>query len=87
MIVGAVLHTGSTPLAARASVLSIVSTCHPLRALTVRFPIQFYEYSDLVLPTDHASIPYSTKGSTQEVTAFGSDDAGRPSTIRASPRM
>ena len=41
VIVGVVLHTGSTPLIARASVLSIVSTCHPLRALTVLFPTPF----------------------------------------------
>ena len=51
---GVVLQTGSTPRAARVSVLSTTSTCHPLRALTISFwPLR------LVRPAYHASVPRS----------------------------
>ena len=79
---GVVLQTGSTPRAARVSVLSTTSTCHPLRALTILFwPLR------LVRPTYHASIPYSIEGSTQVITALRSEEAGGPFVVLARPRI
>ena len=77
---GVVLQTGSTPQAARVSVLSTTSMCHPLRALTILFwPLR------LVRPAYHASIPYSIEGSTQVITALRSEEAGSPFEILARP--
>src|SRR5436190_23251317 len=64
---GVVLQTGSTPQAAKVSVLSTTSMCHPFHALT----ISFWSLCDaLVHPAYHASVPYSNEGNTQVITAL-----------------
>src|SRR5436190_15066670 len=80
---GVVLQTGSTPRAAKVSVLSTISTSHPFRALTISFWPLRCRSGALVHPVYHASVPYSIEGSMQVITALRREEAGGPFVILA----
>jgi hypothetical protein len=83
VIVGVVLQTGRTPLAAKVSALSIISTCQPTWVLTILTgPCN---PRSLVLPVYQASVPYRADGSMQAITALHSTEAGGLSVVLAVP--
>jgi hypothetical protein len=72
-----VFHAGSAARAARIRIRSIAATCHPTRVLTLSpafctVPGSFDRLSY------HASVPYSSDGSTHVVTALRKAAAGGP---------
>src|SRR5436190_10393741 len=64
---GVVLQTGSTPQAARVSILSTTSMCHLFHVLTISFGSL---HNTLVHPAYHASVLYNIEGNTQVITAL-----------------
>jgi hypothetical protein len=66
---GVVLHAGSTARAARMRVRSIAATCYPIRVLTLFSAFRTVPRS-FVRPSYHASVPYSSDGSTHVVTTL-----------------
>jgi hypothetical protein len=74
---GVVFHAGNTARAARMRVRSIAATCHPRRVLTLFSAFRTVPRS-FVRPSYHASVPYSSEGSTHVVTALRRAAAGGP---------